>query len=203
MNDYSRGNAYFRSGGDSSSGGELAPQSFRSNPRIAQRVVKRPPRVRFPGLKEFGRSESDSGPPKNNSETLNKTIGCVAMQCHKCISRYHIFLKFPEEGRSVKVTYISMMMDTAEDFSERDPGELLAECISDLQSCTTIWITMSLQISKIMLMISHVSTSSISLMMTPAICTMAYALKRNADSQCAAFVSTIHSFDQPIPSIRY
>jgi hypothetical protein len=40
MNDYSRGNAYFRSGGNSSSGGELAPQSFRSNPRIAQRVVK-------------------------------------------------------------------------------------------------------------------------------------------------------------------
>jgi hypothetical protein len=43
--DYSRGNAYFRSGGNSSSGGELAPQSFRSNPCIAQRVVKGPPRL--------------------------------------------------------------------------------------------------------------------------------------------------------------
>jgi hypothetical protein len=63
-NNHSRGNAYFRSGGNSSSGGELAPQSFRSIPRIAQRVVKTPPRVRFPGLKEFGTSESDSGPPE-------------------------------------------------------------------------------------------------------------------------------------------
>jgi hypothetical protein len=63
-NDYSRGNEYFRSGGNSSSGGELAPQSFRSNPRIAQRVVKPPQLVRFPGLKEFGTSESDTGPPK-------------------------------------------------------------------------------------------------------------------------------------------
>jgi hypothetical protein len=59
-NDYSRGNAYFRSGGNSSSGGELAPQSFPSNPLIAQRVVKTPPLVRFPGLKEFGTSEFDA-----------------------------------------------------------------------------------------------------------------------------------------------
>jgi hypothetical protein len=35
-------------------------------------------------------------------------------------------------GRSEKVNYISMMMDMAEDFSEHDPGELLAECIGDL-----------------------------------------------------------------------
>jgi hypothetical protein len=63
-NDFSRGNAYFISGGNSSSGGELSPQSFRSNPRFAQRVVKTPQRVRFPGLKEFGISESDAGPPK-------------------------------------------------------------------------------------------------------------------------------------------
>jgi hypothetical protein len=55
-NDYSRSNAYFRSGGNSSSGGKQAQQSFRSNPRIAQSVVKTPPRVRFPGLKEFGTS---------------------------------------------------------------------------------------------------------------------------------------------------
>jgi hypothetical protein len=46
----------------------------------------------------------------------------------------------------------------------------------------TIWITMSLQISKIMLKISHASTSSISIMMRPAMCTMAYALIRDADS---------------------
>jgi hypothetical protein len=39
-NDYSRGNAYFRSSGNSSSGGELAPKSFRSIPLISQRVVK-------------------------------------------------------------------------------------------------------------------------------------------------------------------
>jgi hypothetical protein len=37
-NDYSRGDAYFRSGGNSFSGGELAPQAFRSNARIAQRL---------------------------------------------------------------------------------------------------------------------------------------------------------------------
>jgi hypothetical protein len=110
-NDYSRGNAYFRSGGNSFSGGELAPQAFRSNPRIAQRVVKTPPCVRFTGLKEFGTSESDSGPPKQPGETLNKTIGGVVMQCHKCKSRYHVFLKCPEGGRSEKVNYISMMMD--------------------------------------------------------------------------------------------
>jgi hypothetical protein len=53
------------------------------------------------------------------------------MQCHKCKSRYHLFLKCPEGGRSEKVNYISTMMDKAEDFSERDPGELLAECIGD------------------------------------------------------------------------
>jgi hypothetical protein len=54
------------------------------------------------------------------------------MQCHKCKSRYHLLLKCPEGGRSEKVNYISMMMmDMAEDFSERDPGELLAECIGD------------------------------------------------------------------------
>jgi hypothetical protein len=85
-NDYSHGNAYFRSGGKSSSGGELAPQSSRSNPRIAQRVVKTPPRVRFPGLKEFGTNESDAGPPAQPGETLNKTIGGVVNQCHKCKS---------------------------------------------------------------------------------------------------------------------
>jgi hypothetical protein len=130
-NDYSRGNAYFRSGGNSSRGGDLASQSFRSSPRIAQRVVKTPPRVRFSGLKEFGTNESDSGHPKQPGETLNKTIGGVIMQCHKCKSRYHLFLKCLEGGRSEKVNYISMMMDMAEDFSDRDPGELLAECIGD------------------------------------------------------------------------
>jgi hypothetical protein len=130
-NNYSRGNAYVRSGGNSSSGGELSPQSFRSSPRIAQRVVKTPPRVKFPDLKEFGTSESDSGHPKQPGETLNKTIGGVVMQCHKFKSRYHLFLKCPEGGRSEKINYISMMMDMAEDFSERDPGELLAECIGD------------------------------------------------------------------------
>jgi hypothetical protein len=65
---------------------------------------------------------------------------------------------------------------------------------------------MSLQISKVMLMISHtqeVSTSSISILLTPAICKMAYALTRDADSQCAAFASTMHSFDQLIPSVRH
>jgi hypothetical protein len=44
-----------------------------------------------------------------------------------------------------------------------------------------------------MLMISHVSTSSISIMMTPAMCTMAYALTRDADSQCAAFAIAMHT----------
>jgi hypothetical protein len=63
-NDYCRGISYFRSGRNSSSGGELAPQSFRSNLRITQCVVKTPPRVCFPGVKEFGTSESDSGPPE-------------------------------------------------------------------------------------------------------------------------------------------
>jgi hypothetical protein len=56
-------------------------------------------------------------------------IGGVIMQCHKCKSRYHLYLKCPEGGRSEKVNYISMMMDMAEDFSERDLGELLAECV--------------------------------------------------------------------------
>jgi hypothetical protein len=74
-NDYNCGNAYFRSGRNSSSGGELAPQSFRSNSRIEQRVVKAHPRVRFPGLIEFGTSESDTGPSKEPGETPNKTIG--------------------------------------------------------------------------------------------------------------------------------
>jgi hypothetical protein len=41
------------------------------------------------------------------------------------------FFKCIEGGRSEKFSYISMMMDTAEDFSECDPGELLAECIGD------------------------------------------------------------------------
>jgi hypothetical protein len=81
-NDYSRGNAYFRSGGNSSSGDELAPQSFRSNPRIAQRVVKTPPRVRFPGLKELGGKRIRCGTPKQLGETLEKVIGGVVMQCH-------------------------------------------------------------------------------------------------------------------------
>jgi hypothetical protein len=53
------------------------------------------------------------------------------MQCHKCKSRYHIFLKCQKGGRSEKVNYISMMTDMAEDYCERDPGELLAECIGD------------------------------------------------------------------------
>jgi hypothetical protein len=53
------------------------------------------------------------------------------MQCHKYKSRYHLFLKCPEGGRSEKVNYVSMMMDMAADFSERDAGELLAECIGD------------------------------------------------------------------------
>jgi hypothetical protein len=82
-------------------------------------------------LKEFGTSISDAGLPKQPGETLNKTIGVVVMQCHKCKSRYHLFLKCPEGERSEKVNYISMMMDMAEYFSERDPGELLAECIGD------------------------------------------------------------------------
>jgi hypothetical protein len=75
--------AVMRTSGNSSSGGELAPQSFRFNPRIAQRVVKIPPRVRFPGLKEFGTNESDAGPSKQPGETLNKTIGGIVLQCHK------------------------------------------------------------------------------------------------------------------------
>jgi hypothetical protein len=54
------------------------------------------------------------------------------MQSHKCKSRYHLFLKCREGGRSEKVKYISMMMDMEVDFSERDPGELLAECIGDI-----------------------------------------------------------------------
>jgi hypothetical protein len=53
------------------------------------------------------------------------------MQCLKCKSRYHLFLKCPEGGRSEKVNYIIMMMDMAEDFSEPDSGELLAEFIGD------------------------------------------------------------------------
>jgi hypothetical protein len=70
-NDYSRGSANFRSGGNSnsSSGGEIAPQSFRSNPLIAQRVVKTPPRVRFPGLKELGQA-NPSRDPRNNPVKL-------------------------------------------------------------------------------------------------------------------------------------
>jgi hypothetical protein len=64
-NDYSRGNEYFRSGGNSSIDGELAPQSFRSNPRIAQRVEKIPPRVRLSGLKEFGTSNNNNNNNNN------------------------------------------------------------------------------------------------------------------------------------------
>jgi hypothetical protein len=89
----------------------------------------------------------------------------------------------------------------AEDFSERDPGELLAECIGDFLYDDLD--PMSLQTSKIMLLISHLSTSSISIMMKLAMCTIAYALTRDAESQCATLASTMHSFDQPIPSIRY
>jgi hypothetical protein len=106
----------------------------------------------------------------------------------------------PEGGRSVKVNYISMMMDMAEDFSERDPGELLAECIGDvLYDDLDHNVVTDIENN----VISHVSTLSISIMMTPAMCTMAYALTRDAYSQCAACASTMHSFDQPIPSIRY
>jgi hypothetical protein len=97
-NYYSRGNAHFRSGCNRSSGGELAPQAFRSSLRVAQRVVKTPPRVRFSDLKEFGTSESDSGPPKQPCESLNKTIGGVVMQCHECKSRYHLFLSAQREA---------------------------------------------------------------------------------------------------------
>jgi hypothetical protein len=53
------------------------------------------------------------------------------MQCHKRKFRYHFFLKCPEGGRSEKFNYITMMMDMAEDFSERDPEELLVECVGD------------------------------------------------------------------------
>jgi hypothetical protein len=38
-NDNSRGNEYFRSGGNSSNCGELTPQSFRFTPCISQCVV--------------------------------------------------------------------------------------------------------------------------------------------------------------------
>jgi hypothetical protein len=48
-NNYNRGNSYFRSGGNNSSGGALTPHRF--NRCIAQRVVQALPRVRFPGLK--------------------------------------------------------------------------------------------------------------------------------------------------------
>jgi hypothetical protein len=81
------------------------------------------------------------------------------------------------------------------------PEKNLAKCVSDFLYHDLDH--MSLQISKIMPMISHVSTSAISIMMTPAMCTMAFALLRDADSLCAAFASIMHSFDQPIPSIRY
>jgi hypothetical protein len=40
--------------------------------------------------------------------------------------------KCPEGGRSKNVNYITMMMDMAEDFSERDPEKFLAECIGDV-----------------------------------------------------------------------
>jgi hypothetical protein len=93
--------------------------------------VKTPPRVRFTALKEFGTREFDSGPPKQPGETPNQTISGVVMQCHKCKSRFQLFLKCPEGGRSEKVNYISMMMDMAEDFSKNDPGKLLTECIGD------------------------------------------------------------------------
>jgi hypothetical protein len=96
-NIYSRGNAYFRSGENSSSGGELAPQSFLSNPRISQRVVKTPPRVRIPDLKEFGKNESDAGPPKKLGETLDKTIRGVVMKCHKCNFQIPSHFKVPRE----------------------------------------------------------------------------------------------------------
>jgi hypothetical protein len=102
-----------------------------------------------------------TGPTKQPVETLNKTIGDVVMQCQKCKSRYHLFLKCPEGRRSEKVNYINMMMDMAEDFSERDPGELLAECIGDF-----LYDDLDhnvVQISKKMLIISHESTSSISI----------------------------------------
>jgi hypothetical protein len=157
--------------------------------------VKTPPRVRFHGLKEFGASESDAGPPKQPGETLNNTICGVLMHCHKCKSRYHHTLKCPEGGRSEKVNYISTMMDMA-----MISANFLQNAL--VTSYTTIWITMSLQILKIMLMISNVSISSISIMMTPTMCEMAYALTRDADSQCAAFSSTINAFYQPISSIR-
>jgi hypothetical protein len=68
-NECSRGNAYFRLGGNSSSGGELAPQLLRSNPRISQRVVKTPPRVIFPACKSSGQA-NPMRDPRNNPMKL-------------------------------------------------------------------------------------------------------------------------------------
>jgi hypothetical protein len=60
--------------------------------------MKKPPRVRFPGLKEFGTSEFDVRPPKKPGETLSKTIGGVVLPCHKFKSRYHLFLNAQREA---------------------------------------------------------------------------------------------------------
>jgi hypothetical protein len=163
--------------------------------------VKTPPRVRFPGLKEFGTSESDSGPPKQPGEILNKTIGGVVMQCHKCKSRYYLFLKCSEGGRSEKVNYISMMMDMAEDFRERDPGELLAECIGDFlyddldRNVVADIENNADDISCVNLVDKHNDDT----------CDVFDGVR--IDTGCRFIVcglrSTMHSFDQPIPSIRY
>jgi hypothetical protein len=65
QNDYSRGYAYFRSGGNSSSGGELASQPFRSNPRIAQRLCKHLHASDFPVCKSLGQANPIWGPRNN------------------------------------------------------------------------------------------------------------------------------------------
>jgi hypothetical protein len=111
------------------------------------------------------------------------------------------FLKVPR-GRPIRKGQLYYHDDGhGRRFQRSDPGELLAESIDDF-----LYDDLDHSVDtdiEIMLIISHVSTSSISIMMTPAMCKMAYALTRDGDSQFTAFASTMHSFDQPIPSIRH
>jgi hypothetical protein len=97
--------------------------------------------------------------------------------------------------------YIIMMMDMAQDFSECDPGELLAERIDyflydDLNHNVVTDIENNADdISCIKLVDKHDDDTCDG--------TMAYALTQAADSQCADIASTMHSFDQTIDSIRH
>jgi hypothetical protein len=89
----------------------------------------------------------------------------------------------------------------AEDFSEHDPGELLAECICDFlyedldRKVATDIENYADDILCVNLVDKH---NDYTCDVYDGVCIDTH----NADSQCAVFSSTMHSFDKPIPRVR-